>query len=346
LRASTQSPSAQPLAVSRSAVALPLLSLLIATVFLTGATLAAEKYTVTRDVPYVDRGDRTLTADVYVPDGKGPYPGILMVHGGAWVSGDKAHVAGYARTAAAAGYTVVAIRYRFAPKDPFPAQIEDCQEAVRWMRRNAQKYKVDPERIAGFGYSAGAHLVCLLGMTDNLDWAAEFAHDIGKDRRGAETKEGTAGDGGSPAGEGGKASGEDEAKEKKKDEIVSDHLQAVVAGGTPCDFTHLPLNNQSMVFLLGGTRRDRASVYRLASPVKHITRDDPPVFFFHGEDDALVPRRGVESMARQLADAGVKVETWIVPGKGHITTFLDPAAPDKMVDFLDRVLKDSPDGDR
>jgi dipeptidyl aminopeptidase/acylaminoacyl peptidase len=96
-----------------------------------------------------------------------------------------------------------------------------------------------------------------------------------------------------------------------------------------------------MVFLLGGTRRERPAVYRLASPVQHVTRDDPPVFFFHGEDDVLVPRPGVERMARQLTDAGVKAETLILPGKGHITAFLDSSAPDRMVEFLDRVLKDS-----
>lgn len=121
------------------------------------------------NVVYVKRGDTNLLADVYVPHGDGPFPSVLMVHGGAWRTGAKWHMGGHARRISECGYTVVNINYRLAPKHKFPAQIDDCRAALLWMRKNAEDYKIDPKRIAGYGYSAGAHLVSLLGVTNPRD---------------------------------------------------------------------------------------------------------------------------------------------------------------------------------
>ncbi len=121
------------------------------------------------NVVYVKRGDTNLLADIYVPSGDGPFPSVLMVHGGAWRTGAKWHMAGHARRIGENGYTVVNINYRLAPKHKFPAQIDDCRAALLWMRQNAKEFKIDPKRIAGYGYSAGAHLVSLLGVTDPRD---------------------------------------------------------------------------------------------------------------------------------------------------------------------------------
>jgi acetyl esterase/lipase len=92
---------------------------------------------------------------------------VLVVHGGAWMSGSKSQLATVAEILAGKGYVSVAISYRLAPKYKHPAQIDDCREALRWMRRNAAKYKIDPDRMAAWGYSAGGHLVALLGVTDS-----------------------------------------------------------------------------------------------------------------------------------------------------------------------------------
>ncbi len=131
-----------------------------------GRVLAAEAaYETIRDLPYSPLKDERLRADVYRPIGEGPLPCVLCVHGGAWTFGNKNQIAGIARRLAAAGYTAVTINYRLAPKHKFPAQIEDCRAAVAWIRKNAKQHKIDPKRLGAWGYSAGGHLVALLGVS-------------------------------------------------------------------------------------------------------------------------------------------------------------------------------------
>jgi acetyl esterase/lipase len=264
------------------------------------ASIAAEAIEAYRNVTYVARGETKLLADVYVPPGEGPFPGILMVHGGAWVSGDKWHMARHAQEAARSGYTVATITYRLAPVHKFPAQIEDCKEAVRWFRKNAAPYKLDPERLAGYGYSAGAHLACLLGTTDKLQELE------GRDVPG---------------------------------DAPSTRLQAIVAGGAPCDFGYLPRRAASFAFLFGGTPAEKPDLYKLGSPVNFVSADDPPTFLFHGTTDNLVPLAGVKRMKQQLDESGVKCELYLVPDKGHIGAFLDGGASKKALEFLNEVLK-------
>lgn len=106
---------------------------------------------------------QNLLADLYRPSGEGPYPSVLLVHGGAWKRGDREQVAGLARRLAQRGYLVVNTTYRFAPEYRWPAQFDDVRQAVRWMRGAGREQGIDPERIATFGYSAGAHLAAMIG---------------------------------------------------------------------------------------------------------------------------------------------------------------------------------------
>src|SRR6476659_9232127 len=124
---------------------------------------------VLRNQVFVERDSGPLAADVYRPRGAGPFPGMLVVHGGAWRMGTRADLAAIAKALAEHGYTAVAIDYRLAPQYKFPAQIYDCQAAVRWMREHAKELKIDPNHIGGFGYSAGGHLVALLGTLDDKE---------------------------------------------------------------------------------------------------------------------------------------------------------------------------------
>ena len=89
----------------------------------------------------------------------------MVVHGGAWRSGNRQQLRTYAKELAKRGIVCFAIDYRLAPEHKFPAQIEDCREAVKWIRANATEFKVDTERLGAIGYSAGGHLVCLLATT-------------------------------------------------------------------------------------------------------------------------------------------------------------------------------------
>jgi acetyl esterase/lipase len=255
---------------------------------------------VTYGQAYVERDSGPLKCDVYVPRGEGQFPGVLVVHGGAWRMGTRAQLSPVAQLLAERGFTAVAISYRLAPRYKFPAQIDDCKAAVRWMRREAAQWKIDPAQIGGFGYSAGAHLVALLGTTgpeDGLEGAADPST------------------------------------------LPSTRLQAVAAGGTPCDFRRIPPEVDGLAFWLGGSPRDEPEQYRLASPAAFVTPDDPPFFLFHGESDQLVPLVSPTEMQASLAAAGVPVELYVAPKLGHLACAMSHEAIRRAVAFLEHHLK-------
>lgn len=123
------------------------------------------EFDVQNDIVYSNVGDRELLLDAYLPEKDGPSPAVLVVHGGAWRMGNRKQLRGYAEALAKVGFVCFAIDYRLAPQHKFPAQIDDCRSAVKWIRSNAAKYKVDPKKLGAIGYSAGGHLVSLLGTT-------------------------------------------------------------------------------------------------------------------------------------------------------------------------------------
>jgi acetyl esterase/lipase len=122
------------------------------------------KVAVKKDVVYTPADwPQSILADIYTPDLSGPLPAVLMIHGGGWNSGDRDQTASQSRRVAARGYVVINATYRLVPGAIFPAQLQDMQQAVKWMRANATTLGIDPERIGAWGYSAGAHLAALLG---------------------------------------------------------------------------------------------------------------------------------------------------------------------------------------
>lgn len=275
---------------------------LVAAVGFTGGTTAAGEFKATYGEAYVERDSGPLKADIYTPEGDGPFPGVLVVHGGAWRMGNRGQLSGVAQMLAKNGFTAVAISYRLAPQYKFPAQIEDCKAAVRWMRTNAARLKIDPERVGGYGYSAGAHLVSLLGTTDADD--------------GLEGTPGVYAQG-----------------------PPSTRLQCVAAGGAPCDLRPIPDDEDFLAFFLGGSPATCREQYRLASPAAFITPDDPPMFFFHGETDQLVPLKSPEHMRVELEKAGVAAELYVVPSLGHVATAMDRVAIGRAIAFLGEHLK-------
>ncbi len=254
-----------------------------------------------RDVVYASPDRLELRADIYRPlASAGPFPAVLTVHGGSWRNGTKSRVGAISTRLARAGYLAVAIDYRLAPRYPFPAQLEDCKAAIRWMRANAERLRVDPGRIGAWGYSSGGNLVALLAVTDP---SAEL--------------EGYSDTPGAP----------------------SSRLQAAVAGAPPTDFRELPLDAVGYEFWLGGTRRQVPQVYELASPVRYVTRDDPPMFFYHGSDDSLVPISNSETMVALLRRVGVTAELYAIEGAIHMDAGVNPEAARAAVQFLDKHLK-------
>jgi acetyl esterase len=126
------------------------------------ADSAGPSVSVEQDVRYGDAGGAPLLLDAYLPSGPGLRPAVLVIHGGSWNSGDKADMAVPSESFAEAGFAAFAVDYRLAPASTYPAQLDDLQTAVRWIRAHAARYHVDPDRLGAFGVSAGGHLASLL----------------------------------------------------------------------------------------------------------------------------------------------------------------------------------------
>src|SRR5262249_34444352 len=123
-----------------------------------------------KDVVYGTQDGMKLLMDVYQPDGfQGKRPGILFIHGGGWAFGDKGMYGPLARALAAKGFVAFSINYRLLPKYHYPAQLDDAQRAVRYVRAHADAYNLDPDRLGALGDSAGGYLVAMLGTRDTRD---------------------------------------------------------------------------------------------------------------------------------------------------------------------------------
>jgi acetyl esterase/lipase len=148
--------------MSRRAASLALLAALASPAALSAADPSVS---TSYDVSYTTVGGEELRLDIAQPSmGDGPFPAVLVIHGGAWHEGGREEnhraIADFARR----GYVAVSPQYRFCPKDVFPAQLEDMKAAVKFLRANAGTLKIDPARIGAMGFSAGGHLALMLGV--------------------------------------------------------------------------------------------------------------------------------------------------------------------------------------
>lgn len=277
--------------MSRCLVGLLVLLLVLTAPALVQAQTAAEvlntlqpkvEVVLEKDIVYGKGGDTEMQLDLAMPKtGDGPFPALVCIHGGAWMAGKRQDLGKTTEVLAGRGYVVVTVSYRLAPGAKFPAQIEDTKAAVRWLRANAKKYKVNPDRIGAVGYSAGGHLACLLGTSDKNDGL-----------------EGT----------GGNAD-------------QSSRVQAVVSFFGPTDLTRKEwskeVEEKILVPFLGGTIADKAELYKKASPITFVTKDDPPMLFFHGTKDPLVNINQSRWLVEKLQEAKVEAKLIEVEGAGH-----------------------------
>lgn len=253
------------------------------------------EYELIRNIQYGEAAGTPLLLDAYVPKGSGPFPAVMVVHGGAWISGSKTQLSFYAKSLAKKGYACFAINYRLAPKHKSPAQIDDCRTALKWIRTEGKtKHKVDTTKVGAIGYSAGGQLVALLGAT---------------------------------------------GKKPEKAGDVDTRLQAVCAGGAPCDFRSTPRNIKSFAFWLGGTRAEKPDAYVDASPLNFVTKDDSPMYFFNGGNDKLVKPNTAQAMHDALKELMVDTKIHLVTNGTHLTTAIDRDALKNAFEFLDRHLR-------
>ena len=229
-----------------------------------------ETISVRRGITYGTGGDQPLKLDLYSPKQlAGPVPALIFIHGGAWKKGKRSDYHYYCVKFAERGYVVATITYRLLPKHAFPAAVEDAKCAVRWMRANAGKLHVNPNLIGAIGGSAGGHLAMMVGYSSDVPELE--------------------GHGGHPG--------------------VSSRVQAVVDLYGPTDLTTpFAVNNPTAINFLGGRKIGEArKQYELASPITHVTKDDPPTLIFHGSIDETVPVAQSDMLTKKLKAVGVPV---------------------------------------
>jgi acetyl esterase/lipase len=231
---------------------------------------------------YGTGGGEKLLLDLARPkDLDKPTPCIVFIHGGGWAGGNRKAHYNRMRAAAEDGFVAATVSYRLVRdgKHRWPSQIEDCKCAIRWLRANAERFSIDPDRIGAFGDSAGAHLSMLLGTMDKDD--------------------GLEGEGGSSD--------------------QSSKVQAVVGFYGPTNLaTEYPKASRDIVAnFIGGPLGERRADYERASPIKYVNAGDAPMLIFHGTKDELVPYEQAFEMATALTNAGVSGRVEILLGHRH-----------------------------
>ena len=261
---------------------------------------------VEKNLAYVEKGHARQILDIAVPPSEKPVPLIVWIHGGGWLGGSKENPPTAAEFLKQ-GYAVASINYRFSNQAIYPAQIHDCKAAIRWLRANAMKYNIDPDRIGVWGASAGGHLVALLGTTGEVK---EVEGELGNPK-------------------------------------MSSRVQAVIDVFGPADFLkyaeHMGKDdvfgvNSLLSKLIGGPVLDKKELAKLASPVAFVTKDDSPFLILQGDNDKLVPHQQSEEFHEALKKAGVTSELVIVPGAGHDSTVIAKNSV-KVNDFFAKWLK-------
>jgi len=243
-----------------------------------------EDIVVFHDIPYREGESRQWKLDLAIKKDapNEPRPGIVVIHGGGWVEGDKSSFAsrehgipGNIVDFAALGFVAVTINYRLSGEAPFPAALEDCKTAVRWLRAHAKDYHLDPDHIGAYGNSAGGHLAMLMGMAGN----------------------------------------EAQRKGDGPYQDQSSLVQAVVSDSGPIDLVdqyHRGVLRQVCAQFMGGPPEgERAAAYRRASPADQINSRTPPLLLIYGVEDNQVPVESADRFVLALGRAGLKDVSYI-----------------------------------
>jgi acetyl esterase/lipase len=242
-----------------------------------------QNFHILSDIQYCTGGGQPLLMDIFIPDQRlrTPTPAVLWLHGGGWERGDKNGSSG-AELLVAQGFVTASIFYRLSGDSPFPAGIEDCKCAVRYLRANAAKYSIDPSRIGVAGASAGGQLAMLVATADE--------------------KAGLEGTGGWPN--------------------ISSRVQAVSSWYGPTDFTvgATEFENhtgRAVIKLFRGTFEEKPEAYRRSSPITYVNASSPPLLLVQGDKDELVPFDQALRMKQRYESVGATIEFIPVHNAGH-----------------------------
>lgn len=284
----------------------------VALILLLLSTVAsAGPFTTWEAIEYAAPEGSPLLLDLRVPDGAGPHPVIVYLHSGAWIMGDR--FGGPAVRQASRGYAVASIEYRLAPQHIWPAQVEDTKAAIRWLRANAARFRLDPDRIGIFGTSAGAHIGSVAATSSGIGWLEGLA--LGNAQ-------------------------------------FPSHVKAVVDLYGPTDLLRIdedklpciPLDGNAgwmpMSLLMGCPIQQCQEWTRTASPMSYVTPDDPPFLIMHGMLDCLVPFQQSIALHDHLRAANVDSTLVLIPKGDHGGRVFDEPQYQATVDaFLDEHLR-------
>ncbi len=265
---------------------------------------------VKRDVVYKQVDGHNLQLDIYSPKSiTHPLPVVLWIHGHRWSYGSKEQRPSF--NLMAQGYMVVSIDYRLSGDAPFPAAIEDCKAAVRWLRANAATYHIDPDHIGAWGHSAGGHLAALLGTSGGV---AEL-----------------------------EGAGDNPTFSSRVQAVCdmsgpSDILQFYETVSSLSDGSGRRAKSSVEQFLGGSVEQNKAKAIA-ASPITYVSKDDAAFLIIHGENDMSIPVSQSEVFADKLKAAGVDVTLEIAKGRGHGVGA--PGFASEIIGFFDKYLKPS-----
>lgn len=267
---------------------------------------------VRRDVVFGTGGGRDLTMHIVMPKERSetPAPAYVWIHGGGWQGGTKDGGVGQVTPLVRKGFVGATIEYRLTGEAAFPAQIEDCKCAIRYLRAHADQYNIDVDRIAVGGSSAGGHLVALLGTSGGIKELE---------------------------GDGGWAD-------------QSSTVQAVVDLYGPTDFatfvttpgyeSHNRDGSPESKLLGGGEVTQLTEGIKRVNPITYVDADDPPFLIIHGSNDRTVPLNQSELLHKALQAAKVESKLHVIEGAGHGgPQFAAPEVRGMQMEFLMKLLK-------
>ncbi len=258
------------------------------------------------DIEYGRIGDRALKLDLALPKQvKGPMPGLIFIHGGAWKGGDRKIYHYYTRRFAQKGYAAATISYRLTGEAIYPAAVQDAKCAVRWMRANANEYGIDPNRLVAIGGSAGGHLSMMIGYSDDPQLEGEGGHQGVSSRVAA---------------------------------VINFYgpVDLTSEEGQKADVVQK---------FLGGPYNEKQDIYRQASPFTHLDAKDPPTLVIHGTLDDIVSISQADLLVGRLRELKVPHSYARLEGWPHTLDAAEPVnqyCQQLMLQFLETNLQTAP----
>jgi acetyl esterase/lipase len=265
----------------------------------------SKRIEVIRDVEYARLGTQSLKLDLHTPHGTTRSPLIVWAHGGAWRSGSKSNMP--LGKLVEDGYAVASVDYRLSTEAKFPAQIHDLKSAIRFLRGHGSQWALPLQKIVIAGDSAGGHLAALVGVSNGH---AELEGDVGNDR----------------------------AQSSEVQGIISfcgaANLTTILKQSTPHG---LNVRVPALDLLLGGQPEDLPALARLASPVFHVDRNDPPLLLLHGDQDPQMPINQSHELCGAYKKVNAPVQFEVVHGAAHSgSAFYDAERLQIVREFLRR----------